>query len=158
MVFFPVAVAIAAFSAWVVVSPWSDEPLDQLGITVLMSLPFLGLCFITLYFALVALLNTATIDISRGRLMVEQGPIPSARRRDIDSTTVQQGCVIRRESRHTFSYKLYALTRGGPHKHLVTVDDGQLALYLEQEIERSLGMEDQVVRGGWRPEPYLWTA
>jgi hypothetical protein len=44
----------------------------------------------------------------------------------------------------------------GQRKKLTDVMDGSFALFLEQEIERFLGIEDQVVRGEWRPEPYLW--
>jgi hypothetical protein len=155
-VFMPFAVVIAVFSTWVVVAVWSGDARSEPVTAILITIPFLALSVFALYFALVALLNSVTIEISGGRLAVVQGPIPYARRRDIDAATIQQVYIIRRESRYSFSYKLYALIRGGSHRHLLTVEDAQLTLYLEEQIERALGMKDQVVRGEWRPEPYLW--
>jgi hypothetical protein len=158
MALLPIAVVFVGFSVTIAVGLFSTESFSSLVITLLFGLFFLGVSFLLLYFALVLIFNRAIIEISQGRLVVEHAPIPYARRRVLDPAVIRQIYVIRRESRYAFSYKVYALIRGCAHRHLLTVDNGVLALYLEQEIERALGMEDQVVRGEWRPEPYLWEA
>jgi hypothetical protein len=151
----PVAVAVAALSGAMGVAIWFGEPLASVGITLAFSLLFSLLCLAFVYFGLTALFDRATIEIGQGRLVVVEGPVPTRRRRELDVATVRQVYIIRRETRYSSFYKIYALVQSGPHVHLLTVDDPQLALYLEQAMERALGLDDRVVRGEWRPRPYL---
>ncbi len=105
------------------------------------------------YASLVSLLNRSVIQISQSKLEVKHGPLPYAFGKVLDLTNVRQ-IYVRQVGR--FPYTLYILTGNNRHEKFLEVTNGKLALYLEQEIERFLGIEDQVIRGEWRPEPYLW--
>jgi hypothetical protein len=113
------------------------------------------------YFAAVGLFNRSTIEISRDVLRTRCGPIPYMRAKSISTASVRQVYVSLRmrrgRYRHYASYGVCALTTHGWSKRLVEVYNGNIALYLEQEIEQFLGIPDEVVRGEWRPEPYLWS-
>jgi hypothetical protein len=108
------------------------------------------------YLTLVSLFNRSVIQISQSELRAEIGPLPYESSKTLNSINIQQIYVRLKRTGRTTAYALYVLTRNNHHEKLVTVRNGKLALYLEEEIERFLGIEDQVVRGEWRPEPYLW--
>ena len=128
---------------------------DSWGLIIL-TLLLLVVSLCAVYLALVWVFNRSTIEIGQGRLVVKQGPFPYARHRNLGMANIRQIYIIRRERRFGFYYRVYALTKDDLHRALLTVENGEIALYLEREIERFLGIEDQVVRGEWRPEPYLW--
>lgn len=107
------------------------------------------------YLTLVSLFNRSVIQISQSELRAETGPLPYESNKTLNSTNIQRIYVRSKRTRRTTVYALYALTRNNRREKLVTVRNGQLALYLKEEIERFLGIKDQVVRGEWRPEPYL---
>jgi hypothetical protein len=107
------------------------------------------------YYTLIALFNKSVVDISQDGLQITHGPIPYMRGTTFESATARQvfvwgGTLGRR------GYDVCILTRDSLCEPIVTVWNCKLALYLEQEIERFWGIEDEVVRGEWRPEPYLW--
>jgi hypothetical protein len=106
----------------------------------------------------VGLFNRSVIEIARHALIARCGPLPYKSRREFDSRLVRQVYVkLERVGRLT-GYGIYILSQDGRHERFWRVIDGRLALYLEQEIEQILGIPDEVVRGEWRPDPYLWEA
>jgi hypothetical protein len=135
-------------------------PVDLDGVCGLLAF---GMLFLgSLYAILVSLLNKTAVEISGRRLEAGSGPVPYRRRQSIDLASVRQVYVAQVGVRHR-ALKVCVLTQHGTHVTLWQpemrwFEDGQLALYLEQEIERFLGIPDEVVRGEWRPEPYLWEA
>lgn len=117
---------------------------------------FLGL----LYRILVSVLNKSVVEIGRGRLEARCGPIPYKSCQSFDLADIKQVYVVQAGGRQPV-YQVCVLTKDGAHLNLWRSEwgfrnDGELALYLEQEIERFLGIPDEVVRGEWRPDPYLW--
>ncbi len=128
---------------------------------VLCTFPAIILSLVMLYYFLLWLLNERVVEINQDTLLVGcGGPIPwPDSGQMIDSTNIKQVYIIKRISSgryQTTNYDVYVLTKDRQSEKLVTVSRGNQALYLEQEIERFLGIEDQVVRGEWRPTPYLW--
>jgi hypothetical protein len=128
---------------------------------VLCAFPTIILSLVMLYCFLLWLLNKKVVEVSHDALLVGcEGPIPCLTfDQVIDSTEIRQVYVIERISGGRYQsryYDVHVLTKDGGREKIVTVPNGNQALYLEQEIERFLGIEDQVVRGEWRPTPYLW--
>jgi hypothetical protein len=114
---------------------------------------------VALYFGSVGAFNTSVIQVDRDVLTAQSGPIPYARTRAVLTADVRQVYVAlepMRINRVRFNYWLCALTKDGRSERLVQVDEGEIPLFLEQKIECFLDLEDEVVRGEWRPDPYLW--
>ena len=116
---------------------------------------------VLLYYFLLWNLNKKVVEVNQDTLSVGcEGLIPwPVPDHTFDSASIKQMYVIERVGGgryRTMYYNVYVLTTDGRHEKLVTVRQGEWALYLEQEIERFLGIEDQVMRGEWRPTPYLW--
>lgn len=109
----------------------------------------------SLYVSLVSLFNRSVLQISQSELRVKHGPIPYALSNTFDSNNVKQIYVKLVQAGRSTSYAVYILTKNNLHEKFLALPNGKLALYLEEEIERFLGIKDQVVRGEWRPEPYL---
>ncbi|MCP4535651.1 MAG: hypothetical protein GY832_00720 [Chloroflexi bacterium] len=114
-----------------------------------------------LYYLLLWILNEKVIEVTQDSLSTKcEGPVPwLASDHLLDSANIKQVYIIKRVTggrSSTTYYDVYVLTRDEQHEKLVTVSNGDWALYIEQEIERFWGIEDQVVRGEWRPTPYLW--
>jgi hypothetical protein len=121
-------------------------------------IPIAIMALFTLYYCLIWLNNKMVVQVDRTTLEINwKGPVPCFYPgRTFPVADIKQ-VYVRRLSRHTnTTYDIYILTTQGQHKKFATVNDGKRALYLEQEIERFLGIEDQAVRGEWRPGPYLW--
>lgn len=129
-----------------------SDPTQDLWDTLFLALISLGF----LYASLVSLFNRSVVQVNQSELKVTHGPLPYASSKTLDSTNIKQIYVRLVRAGRSTSYDLYVLTRNNLHEKFLTVRNGELGLYLEQEIERFLGIEDQVVRGEWRPEPYLW--
>lgn len=125
-----------------------------------------GLSFLLLasvgivYFAAVRTLNQHRIRIDSARLRVTQGPLPWPGTRKLDvsdieqlfsteyETRVEKGNDSERRFEIQKSYKLSANTRGNGQVTLLRgLSDPLQALWLEQEIERSLGIRDKPMPG-----------
>ncbi|MCP4543795.1 MAG: hypothetical protein GY832_42320 [Chloroflexi bacterium] len=126
-------------------------PPEIVCIITLVTLFSLGL----VYLVLLSLFNRSVVQVSQNELTVAHGPLPYASNKALASTNVKQVYIRLAHGSRTTFYVLYVLTRDNLHEKFLTVRNGKLALYLEEKIERFLGIEDQVVRGEWRPEPYL---
>jgi hypothetical protein len=128
--------------------------LKDFGSVVLFLLVLAGFFYVTgLVF-----INRSVLHISWREMTISCGPLPYKSQRQFDPHEIRQVYVRLERVGRTTTYGVYALDRSGDHLRLWSVADGQVALYLEQEIERFLGIPDEVVRGEWRPDPYLWEA
>ena len=104
------------------------------------------------YFTAASIVNTSFIEVERGTVSIRHGPLPWFGNRTIRSADLEQLYTEQRYHRTKhggyYTYDLRAVTRGGGRIKLLSglVDPAQ-ALYLEQEIERCLKIEDRHVVG-----------
>lgn len=106
-------------------------------------------------FTLASLVNTTTIGVGRGLLSIKHSPIWWPRNRVLSSDRIRQLFCKQRTHRDDDStntvYSLWALlSDGSTVKLLDSWKDADQVLYLEQEIERALGLRDEPVGGEMR--------
>ena len=104
------------------------------------------------YTALAGFLNSTVIRVGMGELEVKHGPLPWFGSRRIETVAIAQLYskeLIRRSRGTTNStHEVHIVTRDGRQVKLLSgLESSEQALYLEQEIERYLGIQDQPVRG-----------
>jgi hypothetical protein len=102
------------------------------------------------YYGLKGLVNTTVVRVSPIHLSVKEGPLLPRRRIEIDSRDVTQLYVKQHVQRGrkntTTTYQLHLVQENGEHEEIVSdLESADQALFLEQEIERFLGLEDQAV-------------
>lgn len=123
---------------------------------------FIGVGLLVLVIAIYALVNSTTYRINRQRIVVTHHPLPwPGKTLDLDGVEqlyVKQHISTSRSSNGssstTITYSLNKILRDGQH---VTIDNNlqpEAALFIEQEIERLLRIENLPVRGeygkgGW---------
>lgn len=104
------------------------------------------------YLALAGFLNSTVIRVGLGEIEVKHGPLPWFGNRRLETVSIAQLYskeVVSRSRRSTsVSHEVHLATRDGRHIKLLSgLESSEQALYLEQEIERYLGIKDQAVRG-----------
>lgn len=108
------------------------------------------------YFVLAGLLNSTVIRVSDGRLSVRHGPIPWLGNFDLPTDSLEQiYCQnklhkSRDDDGHTttsMQYEVHAIVGGKKQKLLGGLHDADQALFVEQRLERFLGLEDRPVSG-----------
>lgn len=108
------------------------------------------------YFTLAVFLNRTTIRVEGGTLTVRHVPVPVPGAQTLSTDDLEQiYCrVAHRAGRHpgpTLRYEVVALTRkGGTVKILSGLENEEQALFIEQAVERHLGIEDRPVAGELR--------
>jgi DNA-directed RNA polymerase subunit RPC12/RpoP len=111
-------------------------------------------CLSLLWLFLAYRLNSTTIVIRDGHLRIRHGPVPWPGRRDLPVDSIRQVYsqmyhehALRRGDGYT-SYRVRVLRVDGTELLLVNdLPRQEQALYLEQEIERYLRIDDELVRG-----------
>lgn len=108
-----------------------------------------------LYTVLAGLLNRTVIEAGHGIIRVRHGPIPAKGNLRLPSSSIRQlYCkekVKRTKTASVPNYQLHALLANGESKQLTShIDDLETVLYLEQALERRLGLEDAPVAGEHR--------
>lgn len=105
-----------------------------------------------LYYVLAGFVNTTEVRVGMGTLRIRHGPLPWPGNRQLDAALIAQ--VYCKENRHRskngvyYSYSVHAQTSTGTHEKLLSrLEDTETALYVEQEVERFLGITDMPVRG-----------
>ncbi len=104
------------------------------------------------YFTLAGFLNTTTIRVARGMLRVVHQPLPWFGSVAMPAGDVKQ-LYCREKVSHgkngtRVTYQLHAVTRGHRRQKLLSgLNDAEQALFVEQELERHLKIEDRPVRG-----------
>jgi hypothetical protein len=103
------------------------------------------------YYTLAGLANRTRVVVQSGEIVIQHGPLPWFGNLRIRADGIHQ--LYREESFSRgrgagASYHLNAITRDHRKLPLIRwVPEADLALYLEQEIEKSLGIEDRRVAG-----------
>lgn len=110
--------------------------------------------FIT-YFTLAGLVNRTTFTIERDHLSVRHGPLPWRGNLDVSTSSLEQLYCTEQEIRGrngvTIRYGVDAALRDGGHLKLAAgLDAREQALYIEQTIEKHLGIPDRRVRSEMR--------
>ena len=151
---------VSVFSPFELRNDWRTQGIGREHIC-LTTLGLAAVVIATSYALMLWSLNRMMVSVGPSVLETScEGPVPCFyARQELPSMNVRQvyikfwvsGGRVRIEH-----YDIYVLTYDNRHERVLTLGNGQKALFLEQEIERYLGLEDQVVRGEWRPEPYLW--
>ncbi len=107
------------------------------------------------YSAVAGLLNRTTITIERDTLTVKHGPLPWLGNREIAKQDLQQ-LFCREKINHrrgnashssTISYEVHAQLGDSEVKLVSNLTDARQALFIEQLIETTLGVEDVPVAG-----------
>lgn len=104
------------------------------------------------YSTVAGLLNRTSVTVGSGEITIRQGPVPWPGNRTVNGAEIRQ--LFREEtistSRRSRSsrYHVCAVTSEKRKLRLLgNVPGADVALYLEQAIERALGLEDQRVAG-----------
>lgn len=130
--------------------------------------PFAGVGMALLYWALAGWLNRTEIKASPTSLDIKHGPLPFPGKRLDPGNIVQLYCKERihhhadsdRDGASTsYSYELHAITGDGKQEKLVTgLHESEQALYLEQQLEQFLKVENRPVAGELsheQPPPFV---
>jgi hypothetical protein len=109
-----------------------------------------------IYVTLMSMLNTSRLEVSGGELRIQHGPFPFwniTRDRTVSGREISQlyGQEMR-GSKGKITYSLFALdSEGRKHELAFWLEDKNQVLYLEQTLERLLGLEDKPVEGEAAP-------
>ncbi|HEX8671562.1 MAG TPA: hypothetical protein VF710_06725 [Longimicrobium sp.] len=124
------------------------------GAWVLMLFPLLHVAvgLFLAYFTAALFVNTTEIVVADGVLTVRHGPLPWMGNRQIATDTLEQlYCeehVSRGRNGTTITYSVRARGKDGRMVKLVTgLPERDQAMYIEQEVERHLGIADRHVSG-----------
>jgi len=102
------------------------------------------------YYGLTMLLNRIEVQVNRERLRIKVGPVPTFGDAAYAAAQFSQLYVFENQSTYkrktTITYELRARLTTGKHVTLIgALDSRDLALYLEQTIEKRLGIKDTPV-------------
>ncbi len=102
------------------------------------------------YYTIAGFLNHTKIAVERDVLHVRHGPMPWFGNLDLLVGDLEQlyakQVVKQNQNGSSTSYEVHAILRNGRQQKLISgLDEPEQALYLEQEIERYLGIEDRPV-------------
>ncbi len=106
-----------------------------------------------LYYALTTWLNKTHIFVSQNAIEVKHKPLPWFGNKRLETKNIKQ--LYSKEvlststssSRSTISYHLHVISSDEDDMTLMNVENSEQALFLEQEIEKYLGIENLKVRG-----------
>jgi len=105
-----------------------------------------------LYYTLAGFFNRTNLRVNKKRLTIKHGPIPAARNRDMRADQIRQ--IFCKEKIHRnrnsthYSYEVHVILPGHKREKLVGgLDRIEQAMYLEQELEEFLEIEDRKVSG-----------
>lgn len=139
---------------------WDGFLLVWFGIALAQGLWFMAL-FATIHalvglgltwFCIASFFNTTTVEADGNRLRVSHGPVPWPGGREFATAGLTQLFTVQHVHRSrngtSISYELAAVLADGRRETILKgVDSQEQALYLEQTLERFLGIEDRPVDG-----------
>ena len=149
MTFAAILINGVVYSLYLKISENSINTGDLIGISVVGSI---GL--FSAYFALANWLNKTDIFVSKENMEIRHKPIPWYGNKIFPVITIEQiYCKERIKSTghggFSVSYEVRYITKRGEDKILLSqIEKNEQALYIEQEVEKYLGIENQPVRGG----------
>ncbi len=125
---------------------------SSLGFERLFMVPFILVGMGTGYLALCHLLNSSRLSVSRGTLSLTHGPLPFGGKEydasELDQLYCQRYTAGRVNHQPVYAFRVQILLKDGSQQELVSgLDTLDEALYLEQEFEERLGIEDRPVPG-----------
>jgi len=106
-----------------------------------------------LYYTLTTWLNKTHIFVSQDAIEIKHKPLPWFGNKRLETKNIKQ--LYSKEeistsssnNRRSITYKLHIVSHGEDDMTLLSVENSQQALFLEQEIEKYLGIENMRVRG-----------
>lgn len=104
------------------------------------------------YGVLLALFEVTSLEVSKGQLAISHAPLPYPGGQKLDVREIDQ-LYTKRHVTHgknstNVTFELHAVLNDRRHVKLVSgLEDSAQALYLEQELETFLGIEDRPVAG-----------
>jgi len=107
------------------------------------------------YFTIALFVNKTVLIVEAGQLRVYHGPLPWFGNKTVDAGNIDQLYCQKKvhhgeDSSHT-SYNLHAVTQDGKKVKIASgMNERDQALYIEQQLERHLGIEDRAVPGELR--------
>lgn len=149
------AFVITAFAAaWIgFLVFWYSQITDESpAIMIWFPLLHVGVGVFLAYYTLAKWLNRTTVRVGQGVLRTSTRPLPMEPDRSIPSGSIKQlyakeNTSYSRHGRNT-SYSLHAILTDGRNLKLIGgLENQEQALYLEERIERFLGIEDAAVKG-----------
>ncbi len=107
------------------------------------------------YGAVTMFVNSTQVEANYGTLTVRHGPLPAFGNKDLPRDSLRQLYCVERVRRtrsgSSASYELQAVKADGSSVGVLKgIENAEQALYLEQELERFLGIRDEAVRGELR--------
>jgi len=111
-----------------------------------------GIGIVLLYYVLSGYLNKTVVTVNRQSLEIKHGPLPYPGKK-LNSVDIKQLYCKERVSRSSkgsisYNYEVHAVARDGKDRKLLTgLGGSDQALFVEQEIERFLRIEDKPVAG-----------
>jgi hypothetical protein len=118
-------------------------------------LPHLAIGLFLAYFVLASLVNVTEIKLSPGEFSIRHGPLPWLGNKRLAASHINQlYCkekVSHRRRSTSLTYEVHAVTSANTTEKLIAgLNEPEEALFLEQEIERFLGIKDRPVPGELR--------
>ncbi len=140
----------AVFDWWLFkeYTKWSTNA-EPLGL----ELPLFTVVVIALnYYAVAKWFNRTHIFVSQGKVAVQHRPLPFFGSVTLSASDLKQlyakEDVSRGRGRESVSYEVHAVTHSGRNINLVDgLDTSEQAFFVEQQIEKYLGIKDAPVKG-----------
>lgn len=107
-----------------------------------------------IYYIICLVVNQTKIRVSRSEVVVRHGPLPwwgskTISARDINQLYTRERIGRGRNSSRA-SYEVHMIDQQSTHKKMITgLESAEYAFYIEQEIEKYLGIQDRPVRGAY---------
>lgn len=119
--------------------------------------PAVGLGLI--YYNVAQYINRTYIVVGKGELRAYSRPLPTLNNLRLDHSTIHQLFVKQRVNHGkngvSISYDVLAVLHGGKRQQIVgSLAQADQALFIEQEIEHYLGIDDTPVSGEYRSNSY----
>ena len=105
-----------------------------------------------IYWVAAGIFNTTEVRATKNRLYIKHRPVPWVGNRELDVSQIDQLYtkmkVTQNKGSTSYSYEVHAVLKGGKQLKLISgLDSSEEALYIEQELERFLGIKDRPVSG-----------
>ncbi len=103
------------------------------------------------YYVVAGFVNSTKICADRSQVEVRHGPLPWPGAKNIPAGQIAQiycrETISHGKNGPQYRYRVEIVRKGNTRWTLLTLDDADQALYIEQELERHLGIEDRSVHG-----------